>query len=119
MPGTLVPGDQVRPITDLLDAEEYITQLRSTGAWHLPNHNEPEALTRRQVAAALRRARDRNAPGTVRFGRDTDGTVSVSDHEWAAGYLPTGLIPDHRDRHLPGCHAPYATLGDSPCDPAD
>lgn len=61
----------------------------------------------------------RSAPGTVRFGRDTDGTVSVSDHERAACYLPTGLIPDHRDRHLPGCRAPYATLGDSPCDPAD
>lgn len=118
MPGTVITGDQVRRVTDLLDADQYVTQLRSTGIWHLPSHDEPGTLTRRQVAAALRRARDRSTPNTIRFGRDTNGTVYVSDTRQAARYLPTALIPDHRDGHCPGCHAPYEAAGEGPCNRA-
>lgn len=115
MPGTVITGDQVRRVTDLLDADQYVTQLRSTGTWHLPSHDEPATLTRRQVAAALRRARDRSTPDTIRFGRDADGTVYVSDTRQAARYLPTALIPDHRDGHCPGCRTPYEAAGEGPC----
>lgn len=116
MPGAIVTGDQVRRITDLLDADQYVLQLRSTGTWHLPSHDAPATLTRRQVAATLRRARDRSTPGTIRFSRDADGTVYVSDTRQAARYLPTTLIPDHRDGHCPGCHTPYDTAGGGTCD---
>ncbi|MFI6282918.1 hypothetical protein [Streptomyces sp. NPDC050988] len=116
MPGAIITGEQVRRIADLLDANEYVVQLRTAGTWRLPHHDEPGTLTRRQVAATLRRARDRSRPGAIRFSRDTDGTVYVSDTAQAARYLPTTLIPDHRDGHCPGCHAPYATIGEGPCD---
>lgn len=116
MPGAIITGEQVRRIADLLDAEEYVVQLRAAGTWRLPHHDEPGTLTRRQVAATLRRARDRSRPGAIRFSRDTDGTVYVSDTAQAARYLPTTLIPDHRDGHCPGCHAPYATIGEGPCE---
>ncbi|MEU1076311.1 hypothetical protein ABZ404_27230 [Streptomyces sp. NPDC005878] len=116
MPGAVITGEQVRRIADLLEADEYVVQLRAAGTWRLPHHDDPEILTRRQVAATLRRARDRMGPDTIRFSRDSDGTVYVSDTAQAARYLPTTLIPDHRDGHCPGCHAPYATLGEGPCD---
>ncbi|MGW3928714.1 hypothetical protein ACWECC_11490 [Streptomyces microflavus] len=115
MPGGIITGEQVRRIADLLEADQYVIQLRTAGTWRLPNHDEPGALSRRQVAAVLRRARDRSMPGTIRFSRDTDGTVYVSDATQAARYLPTALIPDHRDGHCPGCHAPYVTTGEGPC----
>jgi hypothetical protein len=54
-------------------------------------------------------------PGAIRFSRDTDGTVYVSDATQAARYLPTTLIPDHRDGHCPGCHTSYAAAGEGPC----
>ncbi|MGY3243791.1 hypothetical protein ACVWYT_003240 [Streptomyces sp. TE4109] len=118
MPGAIITGEQVRRIADLLEADQYVIQLRTAGTWRLPNHDEPGTLSRRQVAAALRRARDRSLPGTIRFSRDTDGTVYVSDATQAARYLPTTLVPDHRDGHCPGCHTPYATIGEGPCDQA-
>ncbi|MCQ1577233.1 hypothetical protein [Streptomyces parvus] len=118
MPGAVITGEQVRRIADLLEADEYVVQLRHGGTWHLPHHDEPGTLSRRQVAATLRRARDRSTPGAIRFSRDTDGTVYVSDTAQAARYLPSTLIPDHRDGHCPGCQVPYATIGEGPCDMA-
>ncbi|MET8249502.1 hypothetical protein ABZV31_37145 [Streptomyces sp. NPDC005202] len=116
MPGAIITGAQVRRITDLLEADQYVIQLRTAGTWRLPSHDEPAILTRRQVSATLRRARDRRAPGAIRFSRDADGTVYVSDTTQAARYVPTRLIPDHRDGHCPGCHTPYDTASEGPCD---
>ncbi|MFI5864581.1 hypothetical protein [Streptomyces sp. NPDC051546] len=115
LPGVIITGEQVRRIDDLLEADAYVVQLRTAGTWRLPHHDEPGTLTRRQVAAALRRTRDRSRPGAIRFSRDTDGTVYFSDTAQAARYLPTALIPDHRDGHCPGCHTPYAALDEGPC----
>ncbi|MFB6984544.1 hypothetical protein [Streptomyces sp. NPDC056304] len=116
MPGAIITGEQVRRIADLLEADQYVIQLRTAGTWRLPNHDEPATLSRRQVAAALRRVRDRSTVGTIRFSRDSDGTVYVSDSAQAARYLPTTLLPDHRDGRCPGCHTPYGDTGDGPCD---
>lgn len=118
MPGAVITGEQVRRIAELLAADEYVAQLRAAGTWRLPHHDEPEVLTRRQVAVILRRARDRSRPGTIRFSRDGDGTVYVSDTAQAARYLPTELIPDHHDGHCTGCRAPASPLGDGPSNPA-
>ncbi|MFH8257613.1 hypothetical protein [Streptomyces roseolus] len=104
LPGAVITGEQLRRIADLLEADEYVVQLRAEGTWRLPHHDEAGILTRRQVAAALRRARDSSRPGIIWFSRDSDGTVYVSDTELAARYLPTMLMPDHREKHCPGCH---------------
>ncbi|MGW3387321.1 hypothetical protein [Streptomyces cinereoruber] len=116
LPGAVITGDQVRRIADLLEADEYVLQLRAAGAWRLSHQDEPGTLTRRQVAATLRRARDRSRPGTIWFSRDSDGTIYVSDTAHAARYLPTTLISDHHDGHCRSCHAFYATLGEGPGD---
>ncbi|WP_331732892.1 hypothetical protein OG613_48855 (plasmid) [Streptomyces sp. NBC_00015] len=115
MPGAVITDAQIRHSSDLLEVDQYVLQLRSAGAWRLPHHDQPAILTNRQVSAILRRARARSAPGAIRLSREADGTVYMSDTAQAARYLPTRLIPNHRDGRCPGCHTPYATAGDGPC----
>ncbi|AVZ71018.1 hypothetical protein SLUN_00855 [Streptomyces lunaelactis] len=115
MPGEPFTADQLSHASAVLGADAYVVQLRSGGAWHLPNHDDQAALDQGQAACALRRLRDNPNLSTARFSRDTDGTVYGSNGKRAVRYIPTTLIPDYSDAHCPGCHTPYVTNGDGPC----
>ncbi|MEU2969010.1 hypothetical protein ABZ687_29035 [Streptomyces ardesiacus] len=114
MPGREITRQELRTPADVLTHTEYVVQLRDAGIWTLPNHDDGSAMTRGQVAHALRRTLD-NAPGRARTTRDDDGTVYLSNGRQAARYIPAALIAGHSTDLCPGCGTPYATNGDGPC----
>ncbi|MET8608925.1 hypothetical protein ABZV92_35875 [Streptomyces rubiginosohelvolus] len=114
MPGREITREELRTLRDVLVHTDYVVQLRDSGAWILPNHDDHADITRGSVAVVLRRMLD-NAPGHARTTLDTDGTVYVSNGRQAARYIPAALIADHSTELCPGCHTPYAANGDGPC----
>jgi hypothetical protein len=113
MPGQQVGRDGI-PARDAVTAEDYVVQLRSKGAWILPNHDDQADMTQAHVTSALARVRT-GSPDRMRASVDTDGTVYVSNGYQAARYIPARLIAEYSTDHCPGCGTAYAVNGDGPC----
>ncbi|MFE2184154.1 hypothetical protein [Streptomyces sp. NPDC059455] len=114
MPGRKITREELRTPGDVLIHTDYVVQLRNSGAWILPNHDDHADITRGSVAIVLRRMLD-DAPGRARTTLDTDGTVYVSNGRQAVRYIPAARIADRSADFCPGCGTPYATNGDGPC----
>lgn len=114
MPGHEITREELRTLGDVLIHTDYVVQLRNSGAWILPNHDDQADMTRGHVATALRLAFHRSQ-GPARATLDTDGTVYVSNGFRAARYIPAARIADYSADFCPGCATPYATNGDGPC----
>ncbi|MGW2109922.1 hypothetical protein [Streptomyces sp. NPDC001948] len=114
MPGREITHEELRTAGDVLPHTDYVVQLRNSGAWILPNHDDQADMTRGHVATALRLAFHRSQ-GPARATLDSDGTIYVSNGYQAARYIPAARIADYSADFCPGCHTPYATNGDGPC----
>lgn len=116
MPGQPITREELRTPSTVLAHNTYVVQLRDSGAWSLPNHDDPAHLTRGDVAMVLRRMLD-NAPDRARTTRDIDGTVYVSNGRQAARYIPAERFANWQPTSgtCPGCHSSYADNGDGPC----
>lgn len=118
MPGREITREALRYPRDVFTHDEYIVQLRNSGTWILPNHDDPAEMLRGQVANALRRILD-GAPGHARTSLDADGTVYASNGRQAARYIPLKRFARYTLGHCPGCNTSYATNGDGPCPKGD
>ncbi|MER6616357.1 hypothetical protein [Streptomyces xantholiticus] len=114
MPGREIAREELRTPRDVLAHTDYVVQLRDSGAWILPNHDDRADITRGGVAMVQRGMID-NAHGRARTTLDTDGTVYASNGRQAARYIPAALVADYSADFCPGCDTPYATNGDGPC----
>ncbi|WP_326724720.1 hypothetical protein OHT59_40645 [Streptomyces sp. NBC_00243] len=114
MPGREITREELRIPRSVLAHDAYVVQLRDSGGWILPNHDDTADITRGGVAMVLRRMLD-NAPGRARTTLDTDGTVYVSNGRQAARYIPVERFARYRPGTCPGCHTSYAENGDGPC----
>ncbi|MET8717421.1 hypothetical protein ABZV52_30095 [Streptomyces sp. NPDC004735] len=112
MPGRWIEREELREARSSLAHEAYVVQLRTGGAWVLPNHDDPAELSRRDVFGVLRRFL--NTPW-ARASLDADGTVYLSDGFQGARYIPTERLSGFQTGVCPGCGTPYAENGDGPC----
>lgn len=114
MPGRPLTREELSTGGAVLVHDTYVVQLRDSGTWILPNHDDGADLTNGRVAVVLRRVID-DAPSRTRAALDTDGTVYLSNGRQAARYIPTALISGYRTGQCPGCHTSYTHTGDGPC----
>ncbi|MFI5990348.1 hypothetical protein ACIBAC_00640 [Streptomyces sp. NPDC051362] len=120
MPGQIIgsEGKWLGTARDGMTHDDYVAQLRSSGTWILPNHDDQADITRSGVIHGVTYALT-SAPARARASIDTDGTVYVSNGYQAARYIPAALIADYSADRCPGCDTPYATNGDGPCRAAE
>ncbi|MCZ1012343.1 hypothetical protein [Streptomyces lydicus] len=117
MPGCPVSRDQMRRPALVLLFDVYVVQIRSEGAWTLPNHDDGSVLSRGGVAFAVRTTMDYWPQRPGRASLDIDGTLYVSNGRQAARYIPVERFANWQPTSgtCPGCGTSYVDNGDGPC----